>query len=64
MECPKSYITPESVTLVEEFFVRRRFGGIDFDKLTARQADAFTLLENEFASERNDGQEQSRYASR
>ncbi len=64
MECPKSYITPESVTLVEEFFARRRFGGIEFDKLSARQADAFTILENEFASENDDGQKQSRYASR
>jgi hypothetical protein len=43
--CPKPYITAESQTLVEEFFVRRRLGGMDFAELSARQVDAFAILE-------------------
>jgi hypothetical protein len=49
--CPKSYITPESETLVEEFFVRRRLGDISIAELSARQVEAFTILENAFTAE-------------
>jgi hypothetical protein len=43
--CPKPYITAESQTLVEEFFVRRRLRGMDFAELSARQVEAFVILE-------------------
>ena len=43
--CPKAYITAESQTLVEEFFVRRRLRGMDFAELSARQVEAFVILE-------------------
>ncbi|MGB7718686.1 MAG: hypothetical protein WBL65_02225 [Bryobacteraceae bacterium] len=43
--CPKPYITAESQTLLEDFFVRRRLGGMDFAKLSARQVEAFVILE-------------------
>ena len=49
--CPKSYITSESQTLVEEFFVRRRLGGMDFESLSARQVEAFVILEKALAAE-------------
>ena len=49
--CPKSYITAESLSLVEEFFVRRRIRGLDEDNLTARQVQAYTILEQELAAE-------------
>jgi hypothetical protein len=58
--CPKSYITAESLTLVEEFFVRRRLGGMNFAELSARQVEAFVILEKALATEMNDGQQNTR----
>jgi hypothetical protein len=49
--CPKSYITAESEGLVEEFLVRRRMGGMSFEELSARQAEAFLVLEQALAEE-------------
>ena len=60
LTCPKSYITPDSETLVEEFFVRRRMGAIDFAVLSARQVEAFAILENALTAEIRDGQEKRR----
>ena len=54
--CPKSLITAESETLVEEFLVKRQLGGIDFGELTARQVEAFLILEQAVAAERSDGE--------
>ena len=54
--CPKSYITAESQTLMEEFFVRRRMGGFDLEKLSMRQVEAFLILERAVAAEVNDEQ--------
>jgi len=48
--CPKSYVTGESQSLVEEFFVRRRIRGFDSDNLSARQVEAFMILENELTT--------------
>ena len=60
--CPKSYISAESLTLVEEFFVRRRLGGMNFAELSARQVEAFVILEKALATEMNDGQHNTRQA--
>jgi len=60
--CPKSYITAESLTLVEEFFVRRRLGGMTFTELSARQVEAFVILEKALATEMKDGQQNTRQA--
>jgi hypothetical protein len=49
--CPKSYITAESEGLVEEFFVRRRLGGMEFEALEARKAEAFVILEQAVSGE-------------
>jgi hypothetical protein len=54
--CPKSYITGESIVLVEDFLVRRRLGRIVLPELTGRQADAFTILEEAVTAEMRDGQ--------
>jgi hypothetical protein len=54
--CPKSYITPESEGLVEEYLVRRRLGGLKFDELSARQVEAFLILEQACAAEAAAGQ--------
>jgi hypothetical protein len=60
--CPKPCISAESQLLVEEFLVRRRLGAMDFRELSARQVEAFALLEAAVASERNDGQNRTRSA--
>jgi hypothetical protein len=56
--CPKSYVTAESEALVEEFLVRRRLGGYRLEDLRARQAEAFVVLEQAIAEERNNGRTQ------
>jgi len=58
--CPKSYITGESLTLVEEFFVRRRLGGARLEELSAKQVEAFVILEKALAAEKSDGQHNTR----
>jgi hypothetical protein len=49
--CPKSYVTPESVGLLEEFLVRRQLGGLPCEELSARSAEAFVVLEREMNKE-------------
>ncbi len=49
--CPRSYITAESEALVEEFGARRQLGGYRVAELSARQAEAFLLLEQTLAAE-------------
>jgi hypothetical protein len=49
--CPKSYITAQSTAWLEEFYVWRRLGGIRPDRLTARQAEAYLLIEDELGRE-------------
>jgi hypothetical protein len=49
--CPKSFITAESEGLVEDFLVRRRLGGMNFSELSARQVEAFLLLEQALSTE-------------
>jgi hypothetical protein len=53
--CPKSLVMAESAGWLEEFLVRRRLGGLHVDELSAREAEAFLLLEEALAAERNDG---------
>jgi hypothetical protein len=45
-------VSGESRTLVEEFLIRRRLGRIAELGITARQAEAFAILEEEFCHER------------
>lgn len=47
--CPKSYISAESEALVEEFLVWRRLGGVHLAELSARQVDAFMVLDRALA---------------
>jgi hypothetical protein len=61
--CPKSYITAESVGFVEEFLVRRRLGGIKLDELTARQVEAFLILDRALAKEMKHGEHSRGHAS-
>ena len=54
-ECPKSFISGESLALVEEFFVRRRLGIEDSLELEARKVEAFLILRDEMEREERDG---------
>jgi hypothetical protein len=58
--CPRSFITTESESLVEEYFVRKRLGGLHFEELSARQVEAFVILEQALAGERDHGQHSTR----
>lgn len=58
--CPNSFVTGESQSLVEEFLLRRRLGNINLTELTARQVEAFAMLEREFLEEMKNGQQHTR----
>src|SRR5262249_35063265 len=60
--CPKSYISADSLAFLEEYFVWRRLGGIGVAELTAREADAFAVLDDAFSKEMKDGRQDSRHA--
>ena len=52
--CPKPYITAESQSLLEEFYVRRRLRVLGMEELSARQVEAFVILDRELAAEMRD----------
>lgn len=56
-ECPKSYITAESLGWVEQFAIRRILGATlsDLAQTPARTVDAFSVLEQELSNERSNG---------
>jgi len=60
--CPKSFVTAESMSLLEDYLVRKRLGGMDLRGLSARQADAFFILEEAVAEEVRDARQRSRHA--
>ncbi len=47
--CPKSLISAESMTWLEEFCVWKKLGGPEINNLNARTAHAFLILEQELA---------------
>jgi hypothetical protein len=53
--CPKSYVTSESIALLEQFYAWKLFGNTDPKLLPARTVDAFFVLEKELAEERANG---------
>jgi hypothetical protein len=54
--CPRSYITSESIALLEEFHAWKLLGGANPYDLPARLVHAIFILENELRTENNDGQ--------
>ena len=53
-ECPKWLVSAESIGLVEEFLLRRRMGFGEVRELTARQVEAFVILQGEMEREVTD----------
>lgn len=60
-QCPRSVVTAESLGLVEEFFVWKRVGAA-FGELSARQVEAFVILENAMEQEKRNGERRTRDA--
>jgi len=60
--CPKSTITGESEALVEAFLMRRSLGGVQMAELSAREAEAFVVLEFALAEEKRNGERRTRNA--
>ena len=54
-ECPKSFVTPSSVELVEKYFVWKASGASSWANLPAREADAFQILDEEWRTEVTNG---------
>jgi len=52
--CPKSFISPGSVTLLEEYWAWKRAGGVSYLELEARTLEAFTVLESELLKEQSE----------
>jgi hypothetical protein len=55
--CPRSYVTADSIALVDAFAARKLVGGGDPTALPARTVDAFCVLENELRAEMNNATE-------
>jgi hypothetical protein len=54
--CPTSFITAESMALLDEYHAWKLLGGRDFYELPARLVEAIFILEKEWRSEQNNGQ--------
>jgi hypothetical protein len=54
--CPTSYITPETIALLEEYHAWKLFGAAGWWDLPSRLVEAIFVLENELRSERGDAQ--------
>jgi hypothetical protein len=60
--CPRSVITAESETRVEEFLVWKRLGRAATGELSAKQVEAFVVLENAMEREKRNGERRTRNA--
>jgi hypothetical protein len=54
--CPTSYVTAESLALLDEFHAWKLIGAGNVYELPARSVEAFFVLENELRAEKHDGQ--------
>jgi hypothetical protein len=50
-ECPRSAITGESLAWLEGFYAWKKLGGAAAEEMSARQVQAFLLLERELVVE-------------
>ncbi len=55
--CPKSLISGASLAWLEAFYAWKRLGGPAAEEMSARQAQAFLLLERELEAEASHDQE-------
>jgi hypothetical protein len=50
-ECPRSYVTGCSATYLESYAVRKAYGGQPAETRSAKEIEAFVILDAEFAKE-------------
>jgi hypothetical protein len=55
--CPKSSITSESLSWIDDYCAWKLAGGMDYRTMSARQVDAFCVLERELTAERRDARD-------
>lgn len=55
--CPKSFVTAQSLGWMEQFFVWRKLAYRRTEVLSAREVEAFMILENEIATAGQRGRE-------
>jgi hypothetical protein len=60
--CPRSTVTAASEAMVEEFLVWKRVGAAAVGELSARQVEAFVVLENAMEQEKRNGERRTRNA--
>jgi hypothetical protein len=58
VQCPKSIITADSLRYLEVFSLWRQLGGISFESLDAKTADALVTLQQAWQEENQDGEKQ------
>ncbi len=56
--CPKSIVKAASLAWIEEYAVWRRLGRVADSSMSARQVDAFLVLDGELRAEHHDAKEQ------
>ena len=50
-ECPKPYISADSLGIMENYLVWKKFGGIPVESRLAKEVDGFLTLDAEIAEE-------------
>jgi hypothetical protein len=58
-ECPKSFVSGQSIAFVEAFALWKRFGRDAVERRTAREVEAFLILDSELAEETRSNARQS-----
>ena len=53
MECPKSYVSAQSLAWIDEFALWRRNPAAGYAETEAKKLDAFLILEAQLAAENN-----------
>ena len=56
-QCPTSLITAQSLAFIEQFYVWRKLGPKYPGELSAREVEAFLILEQEARAEESDGRQ-------
>jgi hypothetical protein len=62
-ECPKPYMTAESLGMLENYLVWKRFGGQPVEMRSAKEVDGFLVLDAEIAAEERAYASQNRRAN-
>ena len=56
-QCPTSLISAQSLTWIEQFYVWKKLGANYPGELSAREVEAFLILEQEARAEESDGRQ-------